>query len=250
MGKKKTKKHTEPVDCHPNVRYTVDKKNGLSSAQVQEYVQNGWTNQAVEPPTKTIPEIIKSNLFSYFNLVFAVLAVLLIVAGSFRNMSFLLIVAANLLIGIVQEIRAKKVLDHLSVLNSPTALVIRDGQQSEIPAEELVLDDIVIFRAGNQICADAIVVDGEAAVNESLLTGETDEIFKRPGDTLMSGSFVVSGECRARLEKVGADSYISQLTLEAKAMNRKEQSEMIRVLDKLVGVVGILIIPIGLLLFG
>ena len=249
MGKKKTKQ-PEHIDCHPTVRYTVDKNNGLSSAQVHEYVQNGWTNKAVEPPTKTIPEIIKSNLLTYFNLVFAVLAVLLTVAGSFRNMSFLLIVMANLLIGIVQEIRAKKVLDRLSVLNSPTALVIRDGQQAEIPAEELVLDDIVIFRAGNQICADAIVVDGEVAINESLLTGETDEIFKKPGDTLMSGSFVVSGECCARLEKVGADSYISQLTLEAKAMNRNEQSEMIRVLDKLVGVVGILIIPLGLLLFG
>lgn len=249
MGKKKTKQ-PEHIDYHPTVRYTVDKKNGLSSAQVHEYVQNGWTNKAVEPPTKTIPKIIKSNLLTYFNSVFAVLAVLLTVAGSFRNMSFLLIVVANLLIGIVQEIRAKKVLDRLSVLNSPTALVIRDGQQAEIPAEELVLDDIVIFRAGNQICADAIVVDGEVAVNESLLTGETDEIFKKPGDTLMSGSFVVSGECCARLEKVGADSYISQLTLEAKAMNRKEQSEMIRVLDKLVGVVGILIIPLGLLLFG
>lgn len=249
MGKKKTKQ-PEHIDCHPTVRYTVDKKNGLSSAQVHEYVQNGWTNKAVEPPTKTIPKIIKSNLLTYFNLVFAVLAVLLTVAGSFRNMSFLLIVVANLLIGIVQEIRAKKVLDRLSVLNSPTALVIRDGQQAEIPAEELVLDDIVIFRAGNQICADAIVVDGEVAVNESLLTGETDEIFKKPGDTLMSGSFVVSGECCARLENVGADSYISQLTLEAKSMNCKEQSEMIRVLDKLVGVVGILIIPLGLLLFG
>lgn len=249
MGKKKTKQ-PEHIDCHPTVRYTVEKKNGLSSAQVHEYVQNGWTNKAVEPPTKTIPKIIKSNLLTYFNLVFAVLAVLLTVAGSFRNMSFLLIVVANLLIGIVQEIRAKKVLDRLSVLNSPTALVIRDGQQAEIPAEELVLDDIVIFRAGNQICADAIVVDGEVAVNESLLTGETDEIFKKPGDTLMSGSFVVSGECCARLENVGADSYISQLTLEAKAMNCKEQSEMIRVLDKLVGVVGILIIPLGLLLFG
>lgn len=249
MGKKKTKQ-AEHIDYHPTVRYTVDKKNGLSSAQVHEYVQNGWTNKAVEPPTKTIPKIIKNNLLTYFNLVFAVLAVLLTVAGSFRNMSFLLIVVANLLIGIVQEIRAKKVLDRLSVLNSPTALVIRDGQQAEIPAEELVLDDIVIFRAGNQICADAIVVDGEIAVNESLLTGETDEIFKKPGDTLMSGSFVVSGECCARLEKVGPDSYISQLTLEAKAMNRKEQSEMIRVLDKLVGVVGILIIPLGLLLFG
>ena len=250
MGKKKTKQNTEHIDYHPTVRYTVGIKNGLCSAQVDEYVQNGWTNKAVEPPTKTIPEIIKSNLLTYFNLVFAVLAVLLTVAGSFRNMSFLLIVVANLLIGIVQEIRAKKVLDRLSVLNSPTALVIRDGQQAEIPAEELVLDDIVIFRAGNQICADAIVVDGEVAVNESLLTGETDEIFKKPGDTLMSGSFVVSGECCARLEKVGPDSYISQLTLEAKAMNRKEQSEMIRVLDKLVGVVGILIIPLGLLLFG
>ena len=250
MGKKKTKQNAEHIDYHPTVRYTVDIKNGLCSAQVDEYVQNGWTNKAVEPPTKTIPEIIKSNLLTYFNLVFAVLAVLLTVAGSFRNMSFLLIVVANLLIGIVQEIRAKKVLDRLSVLNSPTALVIRDGQQAEIPAEELVLDDIVIFRAGNQICADAIVVDGEVAVNESLLTGETDEIFKKPGDTLMSGSFVVSGECCARLEKVGPDSYISQLTLEAKAMNRKEQSEMIRVLDKLVGVVGILIIPLGLLLFG
>lgn len=249
MGKKKTKQ-PEHIDCHPTVRYTVDKKNGLSSAQVHEYVQNGWTNKAVEPPTKTIPKIIKSNLLTYFNLVFAVLAVLLTVAGSFRNMSFLLIVVANLLIGIVQEIRAKKVLDRLSVLNSPTAHVIRDGQQAEIPAEELVLDDIVILRAGNQICADAIVVDGEVAVNESLLTGETDEIFKKPGDTLMSGSFVVSGECCARLENVGADSYISQLTLEAKAMNCKEQSEMIRVLDKLVGVVGILIIPLGLLLFG
>lgn len=249
MGKKKTKQ-PEHIDCHPTVRYTVDKKNGLSSAQVHEYVQNGWTNKAVEPPTKTIPKIIKSNLLTYFNLVFAVLAVLLTVAGSFRNMSFLLIVVANLLIGIVQEIRAKKVLDRLSVLNSPTVLVIRDGQQAEIPAEELVLDDIVIFRAGNQICADAIVVDGEVAVNESLLTGETDEIFKKPGDTLMSGSFVVSGECCARLENVGADSYISQLTLEAKAINCKEQSEMIRVLDKLVGVVGILIIPLGLLLFG
>lgn len=113
MGKKKTKQNTEHIDYHPTVRYTVDIKNGLCSAQVDEYVQNGWTNKAVEPPTKTIPEIIKSNLLTYFNLVFAVLAVLLTVAGSFRNMSFLLIVVANLLIGIVQEIRAKKVLDRL-----------------------------------------------------------------------------------------------------------------------------------------
>lgn len=231
-------------------RFNADVRYGLNSDQVNEYFENGWSNEPVEPPSKTVPEIIKSNLFTYFNLVFAVLAALLILAGSFRNLTFLPVILANLFIGIIQEIRAKNTLDKLSVLNAPKALVVREGRQFSIPAEELVLDDIVIFKAGNQICADAIVVDGEVSVNESLLTGESDEISKKPGDELMSGSFIVSGECYARLDKVGEDSYISKLTLEAKAMNSEEQSEMIRVLDKLVGVVGILIIPIGLLLFG
>jgi len=231
-------------------RFNADIRYGLNSDQVNEYFENGWSNEPVEPPSKTVPEIIKSNLFTYFNLVFAVLAALLILAGSFRNLTFLPVILANLFIGIIQEIRAKNTLDKLSVLNAPKALVVREGRQFSIPAEELVLDDIVIFKAGNQICADAIVIDGEVSVNESLLTGESDEISKKPGDELMSGSFIVSGECYARLDKVGEDSYISKLTLEAKAMNSEEQSEMIRVLDKLVGVVGILIIPIGLLLFG
>lgn len=231
-------------------RFNADIRYGLNSDQVNEYFENGWSNEPVEPPSKTVPEIIKSNLFTYFNLVFAVLAALLILACSFRNLTFLPVILANLFIGIIQEIRAKNTLDKLSVLNAPKALVVREGRQFSIPAEELVLDDIVIFKAGNQICADAIVVDGEVSVNESLLTGESDEISKKPGDELMSGSFIVSGECYARLDKVGEDSYISKLTLEAKAMNSEEQSEMIRVLDKLVGVVGILIIPIGLLLFG
>lgn len=231
-------------------RFNADIRYGLNSDQVNEYFENGWSNEPVEPPSKTVPEIIKSNLFTYFNLVFAILAALLILADSFRNLTFLPVILANLFIGIIQEIRAKNTLDKLSVLNAPKALVVREGRQFSIPAEELVLDDIVIFKAGNQICADAIVVDGEVSVNESLLTGESDEISKKPGDELMSGSFIVSGECYARLDKVGEDSYISKLTLEAKAMNSEEQSEMIRVLDKLVGVVGILIIPIGLLLFG
>lgn len=231
-------------------RFNADIRYGLNSDQVNEYFENGWSNEPVEPPSKTVSEIIKSNLFTYFNLVFAVLAALLILAGSSRNLTFLPVILANLFIGIIQEIRAKNTLDKLSVLNAPKALVVREGRQFSIPAEELVLDDIVIFKAGNQICADAIVVDGEVSVNESLLTGESDEISKKPGDELMSGSFIVSGECYARLDKVGEDSYISKLTLEAKAMNSEEQSEMIRVLDKLVGVVGILIIPIGLLLFG
>lgn len=250
MGKKSEKEIVEKMKRRPTTRYQADIEKGLSREQVQEYVRNGWTNEPVDPPSKTVQEIIKSNLFTYFNLVFAVLAVLLIIVGSFRNLTFLPVILANLFIGIIQEIRAKNTLDKLSVLNAPKALVIRQGEKREIPAEKLVLDDIVIFKAGDQICADAIVLEGEIAANESLLTGEADEITKKPGDVLMSGSFVVSGKCCARLDKVGEDSYISKLTLEAKAMNYEEQSEMIRVLDKLVGVVGILIIPIGILLFG
>ena len=250
MKNRKSKDNTIVRKKVQTRRFNADIRYGLNSDQVNEYFENGWSNEPVEPPSKTVPEIIKSNLFTYFNLVFAVLAALLILAGSFRNLTFLPVILANLFIGIIQEIRAKNTLDKLSVLNAPKALVVREGRQFSIPAEELVLDDIVIFKAGNQICADAIVVDGEVSVNESLLTGESDEISKKPGDELMSGSFIVSGECYARLDKVGEDSYISKLTLEAKAMNSEEQSEMIRVLDKLVGVVGILIIPIGLLLFG
>lgn len=244
---RKNKEHRERVQTN---RYMADVNNGLNRQQVEEYTRNGWINEPVDPPSKSVQEIIQSNVFTYFNLVFAVLAVLLIVAGSFRNLTFLPVIIANTCIGIFQEIRAKNTLDKLSVLNAPKAVVVRDGQKWEIPAEELVLDDIVLFKAGNQICADAIVVEGEVSANESLLTGESDEITKRPGDLLMSGSFVVSGECYARLDRVGEDSYISKLTLEAKAMNHEEQSEMIRVLDKLVGVVGIIIIPIGVLLFG
>lgn len=231
------------------MRFEADIEKGLSSEQVREYIDGGWVNEPVEPPSKSVKEIIRDHLFTYFNMVFAILAALLIMVGSFRNLTFLVIVLANMLIGIVQEIRAKRVLDKLTVLEEPRVRVVRDGKEQEILAEELVLDDIVLLGAGNQICADAILVKGEVSVNESLLTGEADEITKRPGDTLMSGSFIVSGRCRARIDKVGADSYISRLTLEAKTMKHEEQSEMIRVLDRLVGIMGILIVPIGVLLF-
>ncbi len=244
-----TEKLSEETNGRGTTRYTADVEKGLTSEQVEEYRERGWTNEAVDPPSKDVREIIKSNTFTYFNLIFSIIALLLIIVGSFRDLTFLPIIIANTLIGIIQEIRAKKTLDELSVLNAPKAKVVRNGKIYEIAAEELVLDDIVIFNAGNQICADAIVLDGEVSVNESLLTGESDEIIKKPGDQLMSGSFIVSGSCHARLDKVGADSYISKLTLEAKAMKEGEQSEMIRSLDKLVKAVGIIIIPIGILLF-
>lgn len=233
----------------PAQRYQADIANGLSQEQVQERIDGGWTNKTVTAESKTVGQIVKGNLLTYFNLIFAILAILVIAAGSFRSLTFLPVVIANLFIGILQEIRAKKTLDQLTMLNAPKAEVVRNGQISEIPAEELVLDDIVIFRAGDQICADAIVLDGSVLVNEALLTGESDELRKELGDFLMSGSFVVSGECYARLERVGADSYISELTLEAKTQDQKKHSEMLRVLDRLVGIVGILIVPIGVFLF-
>lgn len=233
----------------PTTRYRPDHQTGLTAQQVQEHRMHGWTNQPVDPPSKTTKEIIQENVFTYFNLIFLVLAVLLCLVGSFRDLTFLPVIVLNTLIGIIQETRAKKVLDNLTMLNAPHAMVIRDEKKSQINAEDLVVDDIVIFEAGNQVCADAEVCAGEVQVNESLLTGESDEITKRKGDQLMSGSFIVSGQCHARLDKVGADSYISRLTLEAKAMQNTEQSEMIRSLDKLVKWVGVAIIPIGIILF-
>lgn len=233
----------------PTTRYNPEYKKGLTSQQVQEHRLHGWTNKAVEPPSKTTKEIVHENVFTYFNLIFVVLAVLLCLVGSFRDLTFLPVIIANTLIGIIQEIRAKQVLDKLTMLNAPRASVVRDGKRTVINAEDLVVDDIVIFKAGDQVCADAEVSAGEVQVNESLLTGEADEITKRKGDKLMSGSFIVSGQCHARLDKVGEDSYISKLTLQAKAMQSKEQSEMIRSLDKLVKCVGVAIIPIGIILF-
>ena len=233
----------------PTTRYNPEYKKGLTSQQVQEHRLHGWTNRSVDPPSKTTKEIVHENIFTYFNLIFAVLAVLLILVGSFRDLTFLPVIIANTLIGIIQEVRAKQVLDKLTMLNAPHAMVVRDGKKAMIDAEELVLDDIVIFKAGNQVCADAVVSAGEVQVNESLLTGEADEITKRKGDKLMSGSFIVSGQCHARLDRVGEDSYISKLTMQAKEMQSGEQSEMIRSLNKLVKCVGVAIIPIGLVLF-
>ena len=227
----------------------IDYREGLSNEQVQERIAEGKVNVAVDSNSKTVKDIVKSNVFTYFNLIFTVLAIMLIIAGSFRDLTFLPVIIANTLIGIVQEVRAKKIVDNLTMLNVPRVTVVREGKEKTLPPEELVVDDIVKFKAGNQICADAIVCAGEVQVNESLLTGESDEILKNKGSRLMSGSFIVSGECYARLDQVGEDSYISKLTMQAKKMQDGEQSEMIRSLDKLVKVVGIAIIPIGILLF-
>lgn len=222
---------------------------GLTDEEVRQRVEEGFTNRTDISTDKTTKEIVISNVFTYFNLIFLVITILLIMVGSFRNLTFLPIIIGNTVIGIVQEIRAKKTLEKMSLLNAPHADVIRNGSVKQISTDELVKDDVILLTAGKQICADAVVISGNIQVNESLLTGEADEVEKTEGSTLMSGSFVVSGECYARLEKVGNESYISKLSLEAKSMGGKEQSEMIRSINLIVKWVGIVIIPIGLILF-
>lgn len=222
---------------------------GLTDEEVRQRVEEGFTNRTDISTDKTTKEIVVSNVFTYFNLIFLVITILLIMVGSFRNLTFLPIIIGNTVIGIVQEIRAKKTLEKMSLLNAPHADVIRNGSVKQISTDELVKDDVILLTAGKQICADAVVISGNIQVNESLLTGEADEVEKTEGSTLMSGSFVVSGECYARLEKVGNESYISKLSLEAKSMGGKEQSEMIRSINLIVKWVGVVIIPIGLILF-
>lgn len=221
---------------------------GLTDEQVNERVRQGLSNVAVVPPYKTGAQIICSNIFTYFNFIFIAFAVLLIVVGSYKSLTFFPVIVFNALIGIIQEFRAKKVLDKLTIVSAPRATVIRNGAEMQISSEELVRDDIVIFSAGNQICADAVVISGKAKVNESLLTGESTEIVKTASDKLLSGSFVTSGQCVARLERVGAESYASQLAIEAKKADSVGKPEMMRSLEKIIKVIGIVIIPIGIAL--
>ena len=218
---------------------------GLTSAQVRQRVQAGQVNTPPDSPTKSVRRIVLENLFSFFNLIFYVIAGFLIAVGSFEELVFLLVVGANTAIGIIQELHSKKKLDELSLLSAPKATVIRDGTEQTIPTAHLVQDDRILLAAGNQISADAQVVSGSVQVNESLITGESDEITKGPGSALLSGSFVVSGRCQAVLTHVGADSYASQLTNEAKKSKKSHLPGMMRSLNRLLLAIGILIVPIG-----
>lgn len=222
---------------------------GLTAEQALLRLESGWGNTPVEPPTKTVWQIVASNVLTYFNFIFFLLAACVAAVGSWLNLTFMGIVLVNTGIGIIQELRSKKTLDKLSILSAPRATVVRDGQEMMIESSQTVRDDIVVFSAGNQIYADAVVVDGSVQVNEALITGEADEIKKTEGSKLLSGSFVISGSCRARLTAVGAESFVSRLTLEAKRSKKPQSSEMMRSLTKLVKLIGIIVIPFGIILF-
>ena len=226
-----------------------DPERGLTLDQAKELYRNGYGNTPAASPTKSDAQIVRENVCTFFNLIFVVLAGCLVVVGDFRDMMFLIIAVINTLIGIVQQIRSKRVIDKLTLLSSPEVHVVREGVVAEIRTERLVREDIVELSAGQQIPADGPVVSGQVQVNEALITGEADPVTKTPGDTLLSGSFVVSGKCRARMDKVGEESYAAKLTLAAKAEGGRARSEMMDSLDKLIRVVGVALIPMGLALF-
>ena len=204
---------------------SADFREGLSPDEVRLRQQNGLRNITPASNTKTERQIVKEKVFTFFNLIFIVLAAALIFVGSFKNLMFLVVAVANTVIGIFQEIRAKRAVDKLTLVAAGTLRAVRSGERVAVRTDQLVRDDIVEFGAGDQICADAIVRDGQVQVNESLLTGEADAIIKNPGDDLKSGSFVISGRCRAQLTHVGADSYAAKLAAEARRDVRSTQSE-------------------------
>lgn len=224
----------------------MDATSGLTAAQVAQRQQQGKVNHPPQSPTKTVGQIVRDNLCTYFNLVFAVLALLLASVGSWLNMGFLGVVFCNTVIGIVQQLRAKKTIDELTLVSARKVRCLRDGQWQLCLSEELVQDDVVEFGAGDQIVADAIVLDGSIQVNESLITGEARAVPKTAGGELRSGSFLMAGHCAARLTRVGAESYANQLTAAAQADGQKvSKGEMMRSLDKLIQVIGLALVPVG-----
>lgn len=239
---------------HPRVYRQIpmlqaDPAEGLSPQETKLRQSNGLSNIMPPSNTKSEGQIIKENVLTFFNLIFLVLALCLCLVGSFKNLMFLLVAAANTVVGSFQEIRAKRAVDKLTLVAAGTAKAIRSGQRISVRTDQLVRDDIVEFAAGDQICADAVVRDGQLQVNESLLTGEADAILKNPGDTLKSGSFVISGRARVQLTHVGSESYAAKLAAEARRNVRSTKSEMMLSLTKLITVVGIALIPLGIILF-
>lgn len=222
---------------------------GLTTEEVNKLKEQGLDNIPVGNQSKTIGQIIAGNVFTYFNFVFAVFAALLILVRSYINMTFLPIILLNTILGIVQEIKAKIVLDRLTVVNAPRTKVIRDSAVSEVDSVTLVKGDVCIFTAGNQLSADAILAEGYVRVNEAMVTGESDEVIKNKGDILLSGSYIVSGECKAVLTQVGHKAYAARLALEAKAGRKKKKTDMMKSLDNFVKIIGVVIVPLGIIMY-
>ena len=239
--KKKDKKVAVVERFNPTI------KEGLTTEQVNLRIEQGKTNLVQSKNTKTYKSIILGNIFTFFNILSFFVAGMLLSVGSWKDCFFLLIVVCNMIIGIVQEIKAKKTIEKISLVSTPMAFVIRDKVESKINVKDVVLDDIMLLQTGKQVCADSIILEGTVEVNESLLTGESVSIKKVKGDTLYSGSFIVSGKCFAKVEKVGNDTYTAKLAAQAKQY-QKPKSELMGTLNVIITAIGIMIVPLGILM--
>lgn len=234
-----------------NVEHTKpssEQLHGLTDAEVRQRIEQGLVNHNSDIKSKSIKRIVLENLITPFNILNFVLAVLILIVGSYKNLLFMGVIICNIFIGTVQEIRAKKTIDKLSLIAEPKAHVIRNGIKQEIAIHDIVMDDITFLGAGNQVCSDAVVIEGECEVNESLLTGESEPVLKQPGDHLLSGSFIISGNCHARVEHVGKDNYAAQITDNAKYVKRPN-SEIMRWTNRIIKYIGFTLIPVGIALF-
>lgn len=231
-----------------NERYESPISFGLSKQQVKKRISEGLTNIDKTICSKSVSSIIKDNLFTLFNFINLVLAIAILYTGSYRNLMFMGVVICNVIVGIAQEIKAKNTVDRLNLISSSNTLVLREGEIKKIKLEKIVLDDIVFLKRGSQVVADCIVKEGKCEVNESLLTGEPDLIPKSKGDMLLSGSYVVSGNCKAKVEHIGQGNYASQLLKGSKYI-KKTKSEIMSTLNKIIKIISFAIIPMGALLF-
>lgn len=229
------------------IRYHPEPQFGLNDTQLEERNISNLVNNTQKSYSKTYRQIFFSNIFTFFNMLCILIAIALIIVQSYGDLFFMVVFVLNIAIGIFQEIKAKKTIDKLTIVTAPTATVRRNGLTKEIPSEELVLDDIMLLKNGKQICVDAIIVEGSIEVNEALLTGESVPIKKKYGDTLYAGSYVSSGSCIARVDKIGRDCYIQKLQSKAKRY-RKPKSELLKSLKTIITCVGIIIIPLGFLI--
>ena len=221
---------------------------GLTNEQVQERIAEGKVNANENPNTRTYKQIIRENTLTFFNFLNLVLLVLVLFVRSYKNSMFMGIILINTVIGIIQEVRAKKTIDKLAILTESKTVVLREGKKWNISTEKLVIDDLIFLKTGDQVPADVKILEGSVEVNESLLTGESDNLAKNPGDELFSGSFVTSGEACCQVIHVGKDNYASQITSEAKEFKR-HNSELRNSLNAILKVISIIIVPLGAMLF-
>ena len=226
----------------------TDTEKGLTSEQVRERVRSGRVNGNPHPRTRTVKQIFFHNIFTFFNFINVVLAILIFMVGSPKNAMFAMIIIFNTGIGIFQEIRAKRTIDRLTLISAPKAHVIRDGEKQEIPTEDIVADEVIIFRGGMQAAADCEVAEGECEVNESLITGESDPVYKAKGDKILSGSFIVSGEVKCVAVAIGSDSFSGRITKGAK-YTKKPKSKMMTAINRILKGISICIVPIMAILF-